>query len=128
MADPGRLLRLADDMAGRAAEDEGFAALAVLAAHAVLESLVNQLGREEIQGFDERARFLPSPADRPKAVLTLKGLRNVGRDHAAHPYSWMRPPSTSRRRSVLVRASRCTALGLGTGAAKTRPRCGRSSQ
>lgn len=30
MADPGRLLRLADDMAGRAAEDEGFVALAVL--------------------------------------------------------------------------------------------------
>jgi hypothetical protein len=46
-------------MAGRAAEDEGFAALAVLAAHAVLESLVNQLGREEIQSFDERARFVP---------------------------------------------------------------------
>ena len=59
MADPGRLLRLADDMAGRAAEDEGFAALAVLATQAVLESLVNQLGREEIQSFDERARFLP---------------------------------------------------------------------
>jgi hypothetical protein len=58
MADPGRLRRLADDMAGRAAEDEGFAALAVLA-HAVLESLVNQLGREEIQSFHERARFLP---------------------------------------------------------------------
>jgi hypothetical protein len=31
MADPGRLLQLADDMAGRAAEDEGFAALAILA-------------------------------------------------------------------------------------------------
>jgi hypothetical protein len=59
MANPGRLLRLADDMAGRAAEDEGFAALAVLAAHAVLESLVNQLGREEVQSFNERARFLP---------------------------------------------------------------------
>jgi hypothetical protein len=28
MANPGRLLRLADDMAGRAAEDEGFAVLA----------------------------------------------------------------------------------------------------
>jgi hypothetical protein len=59
MADPGRLLRLADDMARRAAEDEGFAALAILAAHAVLESLVNQLGRDEIQSFNERARFLP---------------------------------------------------------------------
>jgi hypothetical protein len=59
MADPGRLRRLADDMAGRAAEEEGIAALAVLAPHAVLESLVNQLGREEIQSFNERARFLP---------------------------------------------------------------------
>ena len=35
-------------MAGRAAQDEGFAGLAVLAAHAALESLVNQLGRAEI--------------------------------------------------------------------------------
>jgi hypothetical protein len=41
MADPGRLLRLADEMAARAAEDEEFAGLAVLAAHAALESLVN---------------------------------------------------------------------------------------
>jgi hypothetical protein len=57
-----------------------------------------------------------------------EGFRNVGRDHAAHRYSWMRPPSTSRRRSVLALASRCTALGLGTGAAKARPRCGRCSQ
>jgi hypothetical protein len=60
MADPGRLLHLADEMAGRAAEDEGFAVLAVLAAHAALESLVNHLGREEIGSFNERARFLPS--------------------------------------------------------------------
>ena len=61
-------------------------------------------------------------------ALVAEGFRNVGRDHAAHPYSWMRPPSTSRRRSVLARASRCTVLCLGTGAAKARPRCGRSSQ
>ncbi|HET6776330.1 MAG TPA: hypothetical protein VFH81_01005 [Actinomycetota bacterium] len=59
MANPGRLLRLADDMAGRASGDEGFAALAVLAAHAVHESLVIQLGRQEIQSFNERARCLP---------------------------------------------------------------------
>ena len=59
MTEPGQLLRLADDMAGRAAEDEGFAVLAVLAAHAALESLVNQLGRQEIRSFNERARFLP---------------------------------------------------------------------
>jgi len=50
-------------MVGRAAEDEGFTALAILAAHAVLESLVNQLGREEVQSFNERARFLPKWRD-----------------------------------------------------------------
>jgi hypothetical protein len=59
MADAGQLLRLADEMAGRAAEDEGYAVLAVLSAHAALESLVNQLGRKEIGSFNERARFLP---------------------------------------------------------------------
>ena len=59
MAYPGRLLQLAGEMAGRAAEDEGYAGLAVLAVHAALESLVNQLGREEIRSFNERARFLP---------------------------------------------------------------------
>ena len=59
MADPEQLLRLADEMAGRAGEDEGFAGLAVLAAHAALESLVNQPGREEIGSWNERARFLP---------------------------------------------------------------------
>jgi hypothetical protein len=59
MTDPGQLLRLADEMVGRAEEDEGFAVLAVLAAHTALESLVNQLGRQEIKSFNERARFLP---------------------------------------------------------------------
>jgi hypothetical protein len=69
MGDPGRLLRLADDMAGRGAKDEGFTALAVLAAHAVLESLVNQLGRQEIQSFNERARFLPKWHDLCERVV-----------------------------------------------------------
>ena len=50
-----------------------------------------------------------------------KGFRNVGRDHAAHPYSWMRPPSTSRRRSVLARASRCTAFAWELGRPKRDP-------
>jgi hypothetical protein len=70
MADPGRLRRLADDMAGRAAEEEGIAALAVLAAHAVLESLVNQLGAGDPKL--QRAGPVPplSRADRSKAVLT----------------------------------------------------------
>jgi len=49
---PERLLALADEMAGRAA-------LAVLAAHAALEAMVNQLGAEAIGSFNYRARFLP---------------------------------------------------------------------
>jgi hypothetical protein len=69
MADPGQLLSLADEMAGRAAEEERFAALAVLAAHAALESLVNQLGREEIGSFNERARFLPKWHDLCERIL-----------------------------------------------------------
>ena len=69
MADPGRLLRLADDMAGRGAKDEGFTALAVLAAHAILQSVVNQLGRKEIQSFNERARFLPKWHDLCERVV-----------------------------------------------------------
>ena len=47
-------------MAGRAGEgDVGAAALAVLAAHAALEAMVNQLGGEMIGSFNYRARFLP---------------------------------------------------------------------
>ena len=58
--EPGRLLALADEMACRAAqEDGGRAALAVLAAHAALEAVVNQLGAEAIGSFNYRARFLP---------------------------------------------------------------------
>jgi hypothetical protein len=69
MADPGQLLSLADEMAGRAAEEERFTALVVLAAHAALESLVNQLGREEIESFNERARFLPKWHDLCERIL-----------------------------------------------------------
>jgi hypothetical protein len=58
--EPERLLALADEMAGRAAEeDAGHAALAVLAAHAALEAMVNRLGAETIDSFNYRARFLP---------------------------------------------------------------------
>src|SRR5215211_6197760 len=84
MADPGRLLRLADVMAGRGAEDEGFAALAVLAAHAVLESVVNQLGRQEIPSFNERARFLPKWHDLCERTLgrQLEAAPDLERLHA----------------------------------------------
>ncbi len=58
--EPGGLLALADEMAGRATEEDASrAALAVLAAHADLEAMVNQLGAEKIGSFNYRARFLP---------------------------------------------------------------------
>jgi hypothetical protein len=58
--EPGRLLALADEMAGRGTdEDAGRAALAVLAAHTALEAMVNLLGAETIGSFNYRARFLP---------------------------------------------------------------------
>jgi hypothetical protein len=84
MADPGQLLRLADEMAGRAAKDGGFAVLAVLAAHAALESLVNQLGREEIGSFNERARFLPKWHDLCERTLgkQLDAAPDLERLHA----------------------------------------------
>src|SRR5215218_7728937 len=71
-------------MARRAAEDEGFAALAVLAAHAGLESLVNQLGREEIPSFNERARFLPKWHDLCERTLgrQLEAAPDLERLHA----------------------------------------------
>jgi hypothetical protein len=84
MADPGQLMRLADEMAGRAAEDEGFAVLAVLAAHAALESLVNTLGRQEIGSFNERARFLPKWHDLCERTLgkQLDAAPDLERLHA----------------------------------------------
>jgi hypothetical protein len=58
--EPGRLMEMAEEMASRAREeDAGSAALAVLAAHAVLEAMVNDLGAEIIGSFNYRARFLP---------------------------------------------------------------------
>ena len=55
--EPGRLLGLAEEMAGRARrEDVGHAALA---AHAALEAMANRLGGETISSFNYRARFLP---------------------------------------------------------------------
>lgn len=84
MAEPGQLLRLADEMAGRAAEEEGYAALAVLAAHAALEAMVNQFGREEIGSFNERARFLPKWHDLCERTLgkQLDAAPDLERLHA----------------------------------------------
>src|SRR5918996_2818603 len=84
MAGPGELRRLADEMARRAPEDEGFAGLAVLAAHAALESLVNRIGREEIGSFNERARFLPKWHDLCERTLgrPLDAAPDLERLHA----------------------------------------------
>jgi hypothetical protein len=103
MANPGRLLRLADDMAGRAAEEEGFAALAVLAAHAALESLVNRLGRQEIQSFNERARFLPKWHDLCERTIgrQLDAAPDLERLHALRDgvTGFSGPPERLDRRS-----------------------------
>jgi hypothetical protein len=103
MADPGRLLRLADEMAGRAEEDEGFAELAVLAAHAALESLVNWLGRKEIESFNERARFLPKWHDLCERTLgrPLDAAPDLERLHALRDAvaGFSGPPERLDRRS-----------------------------
>jgi hypothetical protein len=103
MADPGELLRLSDEMIGRAAEDEGFALLAILAAHAALESLVNRLGREEIESFNERARFLPKWHDLSQRVLgkQLHAAPDLERLHALRDavVGFSGPPERLDRRS-----------------------------
>jgi hypothetical protein len=77
--EPGRLLGLAEEMATRAREeDAGHAALAVLAAHAALEAMVNHLGGETIGSFNYRARFLPKWHDLCE--------RTIGRPLEAAPY------------------------------------------
>jgi hypothetical protein len=117
MADPGRLLHLADEMAGRAAANEGFAWLAVLAAHAALESLVNQLGRQEIGSFNERARFLPKWHDLCERTwgssstprLTWSGCTRSGMGSpasAGRPSGWTAVRRPLRRRFPRLSRSR----------------------
>jgi len=59
MVEPGTLLSVADELAAGASDGRGRAVAAVLAAHGALETLVNQVGGEEIASFNYRARFLP---------------------------------------------------------------------
>jgi hypothetical protein len=103
MADPRQFLRLADEMADRAVQDEGCAVLAVLAAHAALESLVNQLGREEIGSFNERARFLPKWHDLCERTLgkQLDAAPDLERLHALRDWvaGFGGPPERLDRRS-----------------------------
>ncbi len=81
MVKPGRLLLAADDMAARADVDPSDAVIAVLAAHAALEALVNQLGGEEIASFNYRARFLPKWHDLRERTLgrQLEAARDLER-------------------------------------------------
>jgi hypothetical protein len=76
--EPERLLALGDEM-GRddAEENGGRAALGVLAAHAALEAVVNELGAEAIGSFNYRARFLPKWHDLCE--------RTIGRQLVAAP-------------------------------------------
>ena len=118
MADPGRLLHLADEMAGRVAEDDGFVWLAVLASHAALESLVNQLGREEIGSFNERARFLPKWHDVCERTLgkQLDSAPDLERLHALRDIvaGFVGPPERLDRRSPAPPPEMTSALSVET--------------
>ena len=67
--EPRVLLGLADEMAGLAGDREAESGLAILAAHAALESFVNETGAQEIATFKLRARFLPKWHDLCERVL-----------------------------------------------------------
>ncbi len=84
MSEPPPFLTLAEEMASRAAEDLCYAALAILAAHAALEALVNRLGGEEIKSFNYRARFLPKWHDLCERTLgrPLEAAPGLERLHA----------------------------------------------
>jgi hypothetical protein len=104
MIEPGRLLGLAEEMAARAAEDEGLAGLAILSSHAALESLVNRLGKEQIASFNERARFLPKWHDLCERVLgrQLESAPHLEQLHALRDVvvGVSAPPERLDRRSV----------------------------
>jgi hypothetical protein len=57
--EPRVLLGVADEMAALAGEGEAESGLAILAAHAALESFVSETGAQQIANFNLRARFLP---------------------------------------------------------------------
>lgn len=86
--------------------------------------LDSRLGSSGLLG---RACVLSSCAPVPlREMGWLKGSETSTGTHATHAYSWINPPSMSRRPIELVRTFRLAALGVGTGVAKPRPRCGRS--
>jgi hypothetical protein len=67
--EPRVLLGMADEMGGLAGEREPETGLAILSAHAALESFVNETGTQEIATFNLRARFLPKWHDLCERVL-----------------------------------------------------------
>src|SRR5512133_3707615 len=67
--EPRVLLAVADEMAALAGEREAESGLSILAAHAALESFVNETGAREIASFNLRARFLPKWHDLCERVL-----------------------------------------------------------
>lgn len=81
--EPGKLLTVADEMATEPGSREAHA-LAVLAAHAALESFVNETGTKEIESFNLRARFLPKWHDMCERLLggQLESARDLERLHA----------------------------------------------
>ena len=104
MGEPGRLFRLADQMAAKAGEDEGLIELAVLSSHAALESLVNRVGSEKIASFNQRARFLPKWHDLCERVLgrQLESASDLERLHAIRDaiVGVSAPPERLDRRSM----------------------------
>jgi hypothetical protein len=85
--DPGRLLGVAEEMAGRAQEeDAGHAALAVLAAHAALEAMVNRLG-----GRGHRQLQLPSPIP-PQVARPLRANDRKASGGRSRPREASGPP------------------------------------
>jgi hypothetical protein len=67
--EPRVMLGIADEMAALAGEREAESGLAILAAHAALETFVNQTGSREIASFKLRARFLPKWHDLCERVI-----------------------------------------------------------
>lgn len=104
MVEPERLVRLAERMAARADEDDGLAALGVLASHAALESLVNRLGTDKIASFNQRARFLPKWHDLCERTLgrQLESAPDLERLHALRDavVGVSAPPERLDRRST----------------------------
>jgi len=119
MSEPARFLTLGDEMAGRAAEDRGYAALTLLAAHAAREALVHRLGGEGIQSFNYRARFLPKWHDlceRTSGGSSRRPLTSSGSTRFETP-SWA--PTASRNAwTVAPRRRRPKSRPAGSGRRK----------